>query len=109
MTNAIRNITPKELSLRLKEGPAVTLIDVREADEKKIADIGGDLIPVGTVIEQAARIPRSGDVVIYCRSGGRSTAAIKELQTRCGFTNLINLTGGILGWADHVDPSIQKY
>jgi adenylyltransferase/sulfurtransferase len=55
------------------------------------------------------QIPRDGTVVIYCRSGGRSRRAIEELQRVHGFTNLVNLRGGILAWSDEIDPELPKY
>ena len=105
----VSQISPIELKHKLDAGEDLELIDVREKNEKEIADIGGNLIPLKTVGERAGEIPRNKTVVIYCRSGGRSTKAIEELQARHGFTNLINLKGGILGWADQVDPNLTKY
>lgn len=105
----IKNISPKELKQKLDSGESVELIDVREQNEKDIADIGGNLIPLRTVVERADEIPRDKTVVIYCKAGGRSSRAIEMLQANFGFTNLINLQGGILGWADQVDSSLTKY
>jgi sulfur-carrier protein adenylyltransferase/sulfurtransferase len=106
---SVKQISPRELKQRLDDGEAVTLIDVREPVERDICHIGGDLIPKDSVLQHLDRIPREGDVVIYCRSGGRSQSVIQELQTQCGYTNLINLTGGVLRWSDEVDPSVVKY
>ncbi|MBX7138816.1 MAG: rhodanese-like domain-containing protein [Oligoflexia bacterium] len=105
----MREITPLELKQRQQAGERITMIDVREAFEKEIADIGGVLIPKAEILNRQSEIPRDGIVVIYCRSGGRSSSAIKALQQQCGFTNLVNLSGGILRWSDEVDSSIEKY
>lgn len=109
MRMAVKQITPLELKARLAAPESVTLIDVREQFETEIASLGGALIPSGEVVERQAEIPRAGTVVIYCRSGGRSTKAIEELEKRFGFDNLYNLAGGILRWADDVDPTMEKY
>jgi len=104
----MREITPTELKRRLDEGEQIHLIDVREPCEREIASIGGELIPLKELSASLDRVPREGTVVIYCRSGGRSGQAVLALE-RAGYTNLINLAGGVLRWADEVDPGMQKY
>ena len=86
-----------------------TLIDVREPFEKEIADIGGALCPVGKIDAYIAQIPKDRLVVVYCRSGVRSARAIKHLMNQYGYSNIFNLKGGILTWADEIDSSIEKY
>ena len=105
----IKEISVKELKQKLDNKDDLQLIDVREADEKQIADIGGELIPLSEISAAPDRVARDKPVVIYCRSGGRSMRACQALASQHGFTNLINLTGGILAWADEIDPKIQKY
>ena len=85
------------------------LIDVRESYEHENANVGGELIPLGTIVDEANRISRELPVVIYCRSGARSAAAVKELESRFGFSNIHNLKGGILAWSKEIDPSIQVF
>jgi len=109
MNLPIKQISPKELKERLDRGDAVNLIDVREPHEREICSIGGELIPKDTVVACLEKIPKSGDVVVYCRSGGRSQFVIQELQANHGYTNLINLAGGVLRWSDDVDGSVVKY
>jgi len=108
-SSPIRQISPKDLKKRLDAGEKIPLIDVREQAEREIATLGGELIPMDTVLDNLSKIPREGDVVIYCRSGGRSGQVVAGLQAHCGYTNLINLEGGILRWSDEVDDSVQKY
>ena len=106
----IKTISPKDLSEKLKSQPElITLIDVREQFEKDIADIGGALIPLGELDIHVSEIPKKGDVVIYCKAGGRSAKACEMLTQKYGYNNLINLTGGINGWSDEVDPSVTRY
>jgi sulfur-carrier protein adenylyltransferase/sulfurtransferase len=104
----INEITPTDLAARLKEADAPLLIDVREQDEREICSIGGTHIPMAQLATRLNEIPRDREVVIYCRSGGRSAAVCRELG-KAGFSNLINLRGGILAWIDAVDPSLQRY
>ena len=85
------------------------LIDVREEYELEISTLGGELIPLGTIIQNHEKISKDKQVILYCRSGSRSAAAINQLEKQFGFTNLYNLKGGILAYADRIDPSLLKY
>ena len=76
----IKTITPKQLAAKLQSREDIQLIDVREESERAIASIGGELIPMGTVLENLSRIRRDGAVVVYCRSGGRSGRVVEALQ-----------------------------
>lgn len=84
------------------------LIDVREPFEYEICNLGGELIPLATVVENAERIARDKSVVVHCKLGGRSAKAIEAL-TALGFDNLYNLKGGIIGYANEIDSSLAKY
>ena len=96
----------KEMSERKED---FQLIDVREQYESEISNLGGELIPLGTIMDEVAKIDKSKPVIIYCRSGSRSAAAVNQLEKRFGFTNLYNLKGGILAYAELVDPGLTKY
>ena len=106
---AIREITPTQLKKLFDEKTDFQLIDVREPDEHAFCNIGGELIPLGTVLPNAEKISKEKTVVIYCRSGRRSGEIIDQLQNKYGFVNLYNLAGGILAWSDEVDSSVPKY
>lgn len=71
------------------------LIDVRELHEYEAKNIGGELMPLSKLEKYLPKISRDKTVVIHCQSGIRSQKAIKILQENFGFTNLVNLTGGI--------------
>jgi rhodanese-related sulfurtransferase len=105
----IKTISVEELKAMIDEKKDFQLIDVREKDEKAFADIGGELIPMGSVILNVEKISKEKPVIVYCRSGNRSGRVIAELQFRHGFDNLYNLTGGILAWSDKIDSTIRKY
>ena len=85
------------------------LIDVREPHEAEIAEIGGELIPMGQIINESEKISKDKPVVIHCRSGARSATVILALEKQYGFTNLYNLKGGIIAWAKEIDPSVATY
>ena len=104
-----KEISAKDLYNWQVKGKKFKLIDVREPSEFKIVQIGGELIPVGTISEHADQIPTDLDVVVYCKSGVRSLRAIKELEEKFGFTNLYNLKGGILAYIDQVQPELTRY
>ncbi|HEY4155164.1 MAG TPA: molybdopterin-synthase adenylyltransferase MoeB [Puia sp.] len=105
----IKEISAKELYDWQVKGKKFQLIDVREPGEYEIVEIGGELIPLATVADQAGRISRDLDVVVHCKVGGRSAKAIRELEEKFGFRNLYNLKGGILAYIDQVKPELTKY
>ena len=108
MKNGIPQISVKELKLRIDAGEDVYLIDVREPYEYKIAQIGGKLIPQNEVPQRLAEIDRDREVIVHCRSGARSQR-IAEFLKQSGYPRVVNLAGGILAWADEIDPKVQKY
>ena len=108
LKNGIPQITVKELKTRRDSGEDVFLLDVREPYEYQIAQIGGTLIPQNDVPNRLAEIPRDREIVVQCRSGARSQR-IAEFLKQSGYTQVVNLAGGILAWADEIDPKVQKY
>ena len=109
VTPTIPQITPQELKARLDAGEDIFLLDVRELHERDMCNIGGELIPKDTVVQNLQRIPKDKEVVVYCRSGGRSDWVARELVGRHGYATVSNLAGGMLLWSDDVDPSFKKY
>lgn len=105
----LKEITAKELYDWQVRGEKFQLIDVREPHEYDIVNIGGELIPLATVADNAARVDSENKVVIHCKMGGRSAKAIRELEEKFGFKNLYNLKGGILSYIDEVQPELTKY
>jgi sulfur-carrier protein adenylyltransferase/sulfurtransferase len=105
----MKEVTVQDLKKMMDAGEDFQLIDVREPHEHQFTDIGGELIPMGTIIAEADKINRDKKVIVYCRSGNRSANVVKALEQKFGFNNLYNLKGGILDWADKIDPKIKKY
>ncbi|WP_421873481.1 rhodanese-like domain-containing protein [Marinoscillum sp.] len=105
----MKEMSVTELKDLMDSGEDFQLIDVREPNEYEVAEIGGELIPLATVPDNADKIAKDKKVVVHCRSGKRSANAIQFLEQQHGFDNLYNLVGGILAWSDEIDPNVQKY
>jgi len=108
MKNGIPQLSVKELKRRMDADEDVYLIDVREPFEYQIAQIGGKLIPQNDVPNRLAEIDRDREVIVHCKSGGRSQR-IAELLKQAGYPRVVNLAGGILAWSDQIDPKVPKY
>jgi molybdopterin/thiamine biosynthesis adenylyltransferase/rhodanese-related sulfurtransferase/molybdopterin converting factor small subunit len=107
----IPQISATELKSRLDRGDDVTIIDVREPHEWDIANLedqGARLIPLGQLAERMSELDSAREIVLHCRSGVRSAKALRQLRD-AGFRKLRNLDGGILAWAETVDPSMPRY
>jgi len=58
--------------------------------------------------ERIEELPRDREIVVHCRSGARSAMVVKRLREK-GFERVFNLRGGLLAWAEEVDPSLETY
>lgn len=105
----LKEISARELYDLQVRGEPIQIIDVREPHEYQIVNIGGELIPLSAVSENADQISRDKTVIVHCKVGGRSAKAIRELEEKFGFRNLYNLKGGILSYIEEVDPQLTKY
>ncbi len=105
--NPINEITVQELKNKKEAGEDFFLLDVREGFEYHVSNLGGELIPSGQLVARLDEIKDKKDkeVIIMCRSGGRSSRACALLENH-GFENVSNLKGGITAWAKEIDPSI---
>lgn len=98
----MQTISPEEVKARLDAGEALNLLDVRESHENAEFNIGGTLLPLGTIMHmetEAVDDWKDKEVIVYCRSGNRSGQACLLLESQ-GFTNVKNLSGGMLAWRD---------
>lgn len=97
-------VSPQEAFERITAG--AVLIDVREQDEWETMHVAASkLIPLGSVADRLAEIPRNRDIILICRSGRRSGEAQATLIER-GYDRVANLAGGILAWDKAGLPSI---
>ncbi|MEY2648989.1 MAG: hypothetical protein RLZZ45_727 [Bacteroidota bacterium] len=93
----------KQLKDRIQSGENLHLVDVREPHEHEEFNIGGILLPLGDIrVGDTASIDhlKNEEVLLYCRSGNRSGQAALILETM-GFTNVVNVVGGMLSWKEH--------
>ncbi|HEY1799624.1 MAG TPA: molybdopterin-synthase adenylyltransferase MoeB [Terriglobales bacterium] len=102
------DITVEELKRRLDAGDDLFVLDVREPHEYQICNINGHLIPLGDLPKRVNELDPNKEIVAHCRSGARSAKAADFLRN-AGFRNVHNLAGGILAWADKIDPKMPKY
>lgn len=104
------NVTPQELKAMRESGRPLRLIDVREQDEWDAVHIeGSELIPLSQFQRLAReKLDPTDLIVLYCHHGMRSAKAQAYLNTQ-GYTDVLNLTGGIDAWAVQVDPTLKLY
>jgi molybdopterin/thiamine biosynthesis adenylyltransferase/rhodanese-related sulfurtransferase len=104
----VPEIQVEELKRRQDAGEDIFVLDVREPHEYQICNLGGHLIPLGDLPKRIHELDSSREIVAHCRSGARSAKAVNFLR-QAGFRKVHNLAGGILAWADRVDPKMPKY
>ncbi len=92
------SIDAYELQNKILSKEDIVLVDVREQSEHDEFNIGGLLIPMNTIFDNLSKIDPNKQVVIYCQKGIRSQIVIQRLEQKGGFTNLVNLQGGMEGW-----------
>ena len=102
----IETVTPVQLHQRLNEPGAPLVVDVRSPEEYKLDGhiSGSRLLPLPMLLQRSDEIPQDRPVVFVCRSGSRSQAACEQLAAR-GYTNVINMGGGMIGWRSAGLPS----
>lgn len=106
-----QSIMPKDLKTRLDAGDELVVIDVRNDHELNISKVDfAQHIVLHELPTRMDEVPTDRDVVIICRSGGRSMQAAMFLEQQGWDSNRIfNLTDGILGWARDVDDSLPTF
>lgn len=94
----------------LEQGWAPFVLDVRLPQEADIVRLpfSDRLCPHREVGAIASELPRDRDILVYCKVGGRSSQACQTLAG-LGFTNVVNLEGGIIAWAKEVDDRMPVY
>lgn len=110
----MRHFTPAQLqaylqSLAETNSPAPLLLDVREQWEFENCHIENSrLVPMHQIPGYVPDLSADQETVLICHHGIRSRQVAQYLET-VGFTNLINLTGGVEAWANEVDPNMKRY
>jgi rhodanese-related sulfurtransferase len=105
----VREVTPSDFLATFAGRPGTLLLDVREAWELDVARLPDAVhIPMNEVPARLAELGRARDVVVMCRSGGRSLSVARYLEAQ-GYRSVANLSGGILAWRRDVDPALATY
>ena len=104
----VKEITVQELKKKMDAKEDFQLIDVREKHEYDFVNLGAELIPLNSVLDNVEKFSRDKQVIIHCKGGVRSAKAIQALEEK-GFINLYNLKGGIVAYAKEVDESLPVY
>jgi adenylyltransferase/sulfurtransferase len=103
---AIPTITVEELKARRDRGEKITLLDVREPNEWTISDLPESIkMPLGSLPHRFGELPQKAEIVVYCRTGGRSVQFLRQK----GYEKAVNLAGGINRWAETIDPTMSRY
>jgi molybdopterin/thiamine biosynthesis adenylyltransferase/rhodanese-related sulfurtransferase len=110
VVDGIPQVTVETLKHKLDAKENIFVLDVREPHEYPIANLGAPLIPVGDLEKRIGELAaqKNSEIYVHCRSGARSQKAAVILKN-AGFTNVSNVSGGILAWAEKIDPTMPKY
>lgn len=108
--NPMQNITVTELKERLeRHNEKPMLLDVREPWEFSICHIDGSrLLPMREIPGAVHDLDNEQEIVVICHTGVRSLQVCYYLQHE-GFSNVMNLSGGVHAWATIVDPKMPTY
>lgn len=106
----MRHWRPHELHEWLRRpGPAPQLVDVREPWEFALCRIEGSMnLPLHTLAAVRVRLEPEHETVVICHHGIRSRMAGQYLE-QMGFTDVINLSGGVAAWASDIDAAMATY
>jgi adenylyltransferase/sulfurtransferase len=104
-------ILATELKDMIDAGEDLYLVDVREPAEYEIVKIPGSvLIPQGDILNGSAlaSLPQDKKVVMYCKTGIRSAETLAAVKA-AGLSSAVHVQGGVIAWANQVDPSLPTY
>ncbi len=102
-------VSVTELAEELNSGKNLVLLDVRGEDELEISKLDGVVhIPMGEVPLRYQELNQDDEIVVICRTGNRSEK-VSGFLAKNGFEHVRNMVGGMNGWADEVDPTVEKY
>ena len=110
----VPTVSAPELAVELGSDAPPLLVDVRGPDERAIASIPGavaihlDEFRDGSAFERDELAARGRRIVMMCKVGGRSAEATTLAQA-AGYTQVLNLEGGVLAWVHEVDPTQPTY
>jgi adenylyltransferase/sulfurtransferase len=103
-------VSVHDVKAKLDAGEPFIFLDVREPFEWEISDIEAAThhIPKGDVLERLGELDMARDIVVYCRTGGRSADVVQTLQ-QMGYKRAVNMAGGVNAWARYIDDTLPVY
>lgn len=105
----VQEISVEDAKAMRDRGDPLTIVDVREPWELDVAALEGAVsIPMALIPAHLDQLPRDHPLLVLCRSGVRSARVVEWLEMQ-GFPNALNIEGGILAWAQRLDPTIRQY
>ena len=105
----MRHFTPNQLKEYLAQGGKPLLLDVREPWDYEVCAIDvSELVPMRQIPSAAHDLDPAQETVVICHHGIRSRQVAYYLE-RMGFTDVVNLDGGVDAWARDVDPHMATY
>jgi rhodanese-related sulfurtransferase len=106
----MREFSALELDAYLQSSAETPLLlDVRQPWEFDICRIdNSELIPMAQIPDRISSLDPTRETVVICRHGVRSRRVGLYLE-QSGFSNVINLSGGVAQWAQTVDPQMPTY
>jgi rhodanese-related sulfurtransferase len=104
-----KDLSPTEFVTLRDAGESWQIVDVREPWELEIASLPQSIrIPFAEIPSRHAELDADGPVAVLCHSGVRSAKAADFLASQ-GFSQVVNIAGGIDAWAQEVDNSLPRY
>jgi rhodanese-related sulfurtransferase len=92
-------IEPAQVRGLMSLGGKITVVDVRTQEEWNQGHINGaTLMPLDTLPNTYTKLPKTGKLIVYCRSGHRSGQAVQFLLAH-GYTNAVSMNGGYMAWS----------
>jgi len=96
-----------EICKQVIENNQGIIIDIRENYEFSNCNLGFKHIPMGEISERISEIPDNKKVIIMCQSGKRAEAVANLLETEYKLPSIFVMQGGILGWKEQIDQTLQ--
>ena len=103
----MKTICPEECKRKMQDDPSIKVIDIREAFEYEFCNLGNDHIPMQDFLDNADSLDETQTYVLMCKSGNRALALANLLTCEKGLNNILVMEGGIMGWKEKNDPSLN--
>ncbi|MBG39262.1 MAG: hypothetical protein CL857_04985 [Cryomorphaceae bacterium] len=103
----MKTICPKECKLKMQDNPSLKVVDIREAFEYEFCNLGNVHIPMQDFLDNVDSLDKTKTYVLMCKSGNRASALANLLICEKGLNNILVMEGGIMGWKEKNDPSLN--